>query len=223
MIGDESPDLGAEEDAAMPARTIEPDQPAAAPDAEPLCLGPADVGRLITSDEFAAADYQPPWIYERVAGRLEIMSPEGKDHVRTSTPWLNALVPYGVAHPDRIQAVVPSPWVRVDADTERIGDIGVYLGGLLDALNLPDQISDLIIEFVSPSRADRRRDYVLKRADYLKVGVREYVIVDRFDRKVTVLTLEGDRYAERVIPADGVYQSPLLAGFALPLAGIWPR
>ena len=148
--------------------------------AEPITLGPGDAGRLISGAEFASAEFEPPWIYERVGGRLEILSPEGKDHVRTSTPWLNHLVSYAVAHPDRVQAVVPSPWVRIDGDTERIGDIGVYLGGLLDDLNLPDQIPDIIIEFVSPSKKDRRRDYVLKRANYEQVGVREYVIVDRF-------------------------------------------
>ncbi len=54
--------------------------------------------------------------------------------------------------PTVVQAVVPSPWVRIDADNDRIGDIGVYLGGLLDDLNLPDQVPDLIFEFVSPSK-----------------------------------------------------------------------
>ncbi len=191
------------------------------PEIDPPHFGAEDDGRIVSSADFAAATYAPPWIYERVAGRLVVMSPEGKDHVRSSTPWLNRLVPYAVAHPDRVQAVVPSPWVRIDADTERIGDIGVYLGGLLDDLNLPDQVPDLIFEFVSPSKEDRRRDYIHKRADYLKVGIREYVIVDRFDRKVTVLTRDGDRYAERVIPSTGTYDSPLLPGFVLPLSTVW--
>ena len=186
-------------------------------------FGPTDEGRVISSAEFEAATYEPPWIYERVDGRLEIMSPEGKDHVRSSTPWLTRLSAYSLTRPDLIQAVVPSPWVRISAKTERIGDIGVYLGGLLDDLNLPDQIPDMIFEFVSPDKKDRHRDYVLKRADYQKVGVREYVIVDRFDRKVTVLTLGPDGYSERVIPSDGTYQSPLLPGFSIALAGVWPR
>ena len=186
-------------------------------------LGPLDAGRSVSSAEFASAFFEEPYQYERVAGRLEVMSPEGKDHVRTSTPWLTRLCAYSLAHPDRVQAVVPSPWVRIDGETERIGDIGVYLGGLLDDLNLPDQAPDLIFEFVSPSRADRRRDYIEKRADYQRVGVREYIIVDRFDRQVTVLTLQVGRYAERVIPADGTYEYPLMPGFALALTGSWPR
>ena len=189
----------------------------------PPRFGPDDDGMVVSSADFAAAIYAPPWVYERVDGRLQVMSPEGKDHVRSSTPWLNRLLPYGLAHPDRVQAVIPSPWVRIDADNERIGDIGVYLGGLLDDLNPPDQVPDLIFEFVSPSKQDRHRDYVLKRADYEKIGVREYVIVDRFKRKVTILTLGPEGYTERVINKNGTYESPLLPGFSVRLAEVWPR
>ncbi len=188
-----------------------------------LRLGPNDEGRTLSAAEFADAEYDPPYVYERVEGRLSVMSPEGNDHVRTSAPWMTRLDVYGYFHPELVQAVISSPWVRIDADTERIGDIGVYLNGSLDDLNIPDQVPDLIFEFVSPSKEDRRRDYVLKRADYLKVGVREYVIVDRFDRKVTILTLGPGGYDERVIEHDGIYESPLLPGFSLQLAGIWPR
>ena len=186
-------------------------------------LGPADEGRLVPGDEFAAATFAEPWVYERVVGRLVVMSPEGKDHVRSSTPWLTRLSAYALTCPDRVQAVVPSPWVRIDANTDRIGDIGVYLGGLLDDLDIPDQVPDLIFEFVSPSKQDRHRDYVLKRAEYHQVGVREYVIIDRFQRKVTVLSFRPEGYAERIIPADGIYESPLLPGLVIALTEVWPR
>ena len=192
------------------------------PDVGPLRLGPADDGRIVTAEEFATAEYAEPWQYERVEGRLYVLSPEGKFHVRTSTPWLLRLSAYALAHPEQIQAVVPSPWVRVSPTTDRIGDIGVYLGGTLDNLNLPDQVPDLLFEFVSPAKQDRLRDYDTKRAEYERVGVREYVIVDRFDRKVTVLTLADGKYAERVIEADGKYESPLLPGLAIGLAEAGP-
>ena len=202
---------------------LEPDRAAAIVEDEPIRphFGPEDAGRLVSADEFAAATYAEPWVYERVDGRLEVLSPEGKDHVRSSTPWLLRLAAFALGRPDIVQAVVPSPWVRIDADTERIGDIGVYLGGLLDDLNLPDQVPDIIFEFVSPSKEDRRRDYIRKRADYLKAGIREYVIVDRFDRRVTVLTLGEAGYVERVLGLGDVYESPLLPGFALPLTAAW--
>ena len=190
---------------------------------ETLRIGPGDEGRIVSSAEFAVAEYEPPYVYERVDGRLQVMSPEGKHHVSASEPWRDRLGAYALARPDLVRRVASHAWVRIDADNERIGDIGVYLGGLSDDPDIPDQVPDLMFEFVSPSKKDRHRDYVLKRADYEKIGVREYVIVDRFDRKVTVLTLGPEGYSERVIPADGTYESPLLPGFSVRLAEVWPR
>ncbi len=81
----------------------------------------------------------------------------------------------------------------------------------------------MVFEFVSPSKVDKRRDYVEKRADYEKVGVREYVIVDRFDKKVTVLTLGEGGYVEQTLTSADVYRSPLLPGFEVRLAEVLPR
>jgi Uma2 family endonuclease len=47
-----------------------------------LALGPDDNGRLVSDDEFAAADFAEPWKYERVEGRLVVMYPNGPEHVR---------------------------------------------------------------------------------------------------------------------------------------------
>ncbi len=204
----------------MPTRAIESDP--ATEVVRPLHVGPLDAGRPITSDEFATAGFDPPFRYERSGGKLSIMSPEGWEHVATSEPWRDRLGAYALLRPDLVRRVASQAWVRIDADNDRIGDIGVYLVGPDLGLKIPELVPDLIFEFVSPSKEDRRRDYVLKRADYAKIGVREYVIVDRFDRKVTVLSLDGDRYSERIIAADGLYQSPLLPGFELALAEIWP-
>ena len=189
-------------------------------EAEPLHLGRADHGRLVSHAEFASAFYDEPWKYERVDGRLVVMSPDGWQHVEVSEPWRDHLVVYKLAHPDVVRRVVSQPWCRIDDDNDRIGDIGVYLVG--NAGQIPDAVPDLMLEFVSKSRKDKQRDYVAKRAEYERLGVREYVIVDRFRRQVTVLTLEAGQYVERVIPADGTYHSPLLPGLAIELVGIWP-
>jgi len=191
--------------------------------ADPPHFGAADDGRIVSSADFAAATYDEPWTYERVEGRLVVMSPDGWEHVGTSEPWRDELGAYKLARPDVVRRVVSQPWVRIDEGKDRIGDIGVYLSDNATQRKIPDLVPDLMFEFVSPSREDRRRDYVQKRADYFKVGVREYVIVDRFDRKVTVLTLGPNGYTERIIPVDGSYESPLLPGLAIRLAEVWPR
>ena len=190
---------------------------------DPPRFGPGDEGRIISSAEFAEAEYDSPYIYERVDGRLQVMSPEGKHHVSASEPWRDRLGAYALARPDLVRRVASHAWVRIDAKNERIGDIGVYLDAPSDDPDIPDQVPDLMFEFVSPSKEDRHRDYVLKRADYQKVGVREYVIVDRFKRKVTVLTLGPEGYSERVINHNGTYESLLLPGFSVRLAEVWPR
>jgi Uma2 family endonuclease len=186
-------------------------------------LGKLDDGRVTSADEFANASYDEPWKYERVNGRLVVMSPEGTGHVIQSTPWMRKLQVYADNHPEIVQAVVSQAWMRIDADHDRMADIGVYLGGILEDLNIPDQVPDLIFEFVSRSKKDKRRDYVEKRAQFEKIGVREYVIVDRFARNVTVLTLGEGGYQERVLTSADVYRSPLLPGFEVRLAEVLPR
>ena len=150
------------------------------------------------------------------------MSPDGWDHVGISEPWRDQLGAYRLARPDLIRLVVSQAWIRIDAETERIADIGVYLVRDDPGPKIPDLIPELVFEIVSPSKEDRHRDYVAKRADYARAGVEEYVIIDRFDRKVTVLTLVGGAYEEKIIAANGTYESPLLPGFAVPLAATWP-
>ncbi len=189
-----------------------------------LALGRSDDGRPTSAEEFAAADFEAPYTYEQVAGRLVVMSPEGTGHVIQSVPWQTRLAAFAFQHPEIIQAVVSQAWIKVDEDNSRIADIAVYLGGPLEALEIPDQVPDLVFEFVSPGKKNRQRDYVEKRAEYERIGVREYVIVDRFDRKVTILTLgDNSAYAERALLPDATYRTPLLPGFEVPLGEVLPR
>jgi Uma2 family endonuclease len=188
-----------------------------------LRLGRLDDGRPTSTEEFAEAEYDEPWTYERVDGRLVVMSPEGTGHISQSEPWRDRLGAFVMAHPEIIVAVVSQAWITIDEDNTRIADIGVYLGRRHHELAVPDQIPDLVFEIVSKGKVNRRRDYVEKRAHYQQVGVREYVIVDRFEKKVTVLTLGEGGYVELVLTAQDVYRSQLLPGFEVQLAEVVPR
>jgi Uma2 family endonuclease len=55
--------------------------------------------------------------------------------------------------------------------------------------------ADLVMEVVSDSESDRRRDLVTKREEYARAGIPEYWIVDRELGRITVLVLEGVNYA----------------------------
>jgi Uma2 family endonuclease len=180
-------------------------------------LGPDDAGRLLSSEEFADAIYEEPWKYERERGRLIVIPPDGEGHVSTTSPWLERLIVYWDAHPEVVERVVPNAWVRVDEGTDRIGDIGVYLAHDPPVLNIPDQVPEMMVEIVTPGRKSRERDYVKKRNEYYNLGVREYVVVDRFKKQVTVHTHTPEGYQEQILKPGETYESPLLPGPAIPL------
>lgn len=81
--------------------------------------------------------------------------------------------------------------------------------------------ADLVVEIVSGSHDDRKRDYVEKRDDYARAGISEYWIVDPADELITVLTLDGDAYVEH-----GRFQrsqkasSVLLQGFEVDVSAV---
>lgn len=193
-----------------------------ATDSKVLHLGAADAGRLVSQSEFAEAEFDEPWTYEREEGRLVVVSPCGEGHVSASEPWRDHLGMYKLQHPEVVQRVVSEAWMQVDGDTDRIGDIGVYLVPTGPVGPIPDRVPELVFEFVSPGRVSRERDYVKKRKDYRRYGVREYVVIDRFTRRVTVYSFAGGRAGRRVLKPGDVYRSPLLPGLAIALDEVLP-
>lgn len=181
-----------------------------------LRLGKADHGRLVSADEFAEAEFDEGCKYEREDGRLIVMAGDGYGHQTTAEPWRDAMVYYKRDYPGIIRNVFTGPWVRPDPGSDRYGDVGVYL----EASPTPTDeapVPDLIFEIVNKGKVNRERDYVKKRAEYEAAGIKEYVIVDRFDRRVTVLTLGPDGYAERVLTEADAYATPLLPGLMIPI------
>jgi len=54
-------------------------------------------------------------------------------------------------------------------------------------------------------------------AEYREIGVRQYWVIDRFRRTLTVYTFSGESDQVQVISENQNYESPLLPGFELPL------
>jgi len=103
-------------------------------------------------------------------------------------------------------------------DSRRRADRVIW-AGLGRVPNPRTDIPTIVVEFVSGSRRDRTRDYVLKRGEYLALGVKEYWVIDRFRRTLTVFRPAGKSGPqEQTIREDTVYQTPLLPGFELPLS-----
>ncbi|MBI4606723.1 MAG: Uma2 family endonuclease [Planctomycetes bacterium] len=76
-----------------------------------------------------------------------------------------------------------------------------------------------IVEFPSSRPADQRRDYQEKEVEYRELGVKEYWIIDRHSRSMTVYS--GRDWRKRVLSGTEMYATPLLPGFALPLAKVF--
>lgn len=186
-----------------------------------LRLGKRDEGRLVSSEEFAEAEFDEPWRYEREDGRLLVLAPSGEGHLKGTIPWRDQLIFNQHANPGLVQYVSTEAWLRVDGGTDRIGDLAIYLVTAEPVAEIPDRVPEMAFEIVSRGKRSRERDYVRKRADYFRFGVREYVIIDRFQQIVTVLTYEPGGYAERILKSGDRYESPLLPGFAIPIADVF--
>lgn len=82
--------------------------------------------------------------------------------------------------------------------------------------------ADLVVEIVSPGRKERQRDLEDKPEDYARAGIPEYWIVDWEEQRITVLSLDGDRYRTHgVFGAGQEATSVLLPGFAVSLAAVF--
>jgi len=186
-----------------------------------LKLGPRDAGASLSGEEFAEAERQAPFIYERVRGRLVVMSPAGPEHRQVSRPFRRELGGYWSQHPDVIDDVDVEGWVSTSRDDDRIPDICVYPSGESSEETVPRRVPDLIFEFVSADRSDQERDYIDKRAEFHAIGVKEYVIVDRFKQAVLVLTWQEGDYGERWVGPMDEYTTPLLPGLKVAIKEVF--
>ena len=181
-------------------------------------LGPDDAGCRVSAEEFATLEFVEPFKYERVHGRLVVMSPSGPDHRFVSRPFRRDLSAYWKDHLKLVEDVDVEGWVSTSPDDDRLPDICVYFVGDDAKRRVPHRVPALVFEFVSKSRSDQERDYIHKRDEYHAIGVKEYVIVDRFKRSVLVLTWQPDDYAERTLAEHEAYSTPLLPGLTIPLS-----
>ena len=69
---------------------------------------------------------------------------------------------------------------------------------------------DLVVEVVS--RAGKKRDYIEKREESLRLRLREYWILDLAKRKLLVLTRVGDTWEETLVVPGALHRSSLLPG-----------
>jgi Uma2 family endonuclease len=182
-----------------------------------LHLGPEANGMLLTPEEFDAAEFAEGWRYELIRGVL-IVSPAPSRKERDPNGELEHLLrSYQEQHPEggSLDATLSEETVHVDPERRRTDRV-IWVG--LGRLPEPADPPTIIVEFVSAGRSSRRRDYEEKRAEYQAIGVREYWVIDRFDRTLTVFSQTAGGCETKTVREDQTYTTPLLPGFQLPLA-----
>lgn len=190
---------------------------------EALILSPDMAGTLMTPEEFdcAEVDSDDASRYELIHGYL-IVTPIPSEAEADPNETLGYLLrKYQETHPhgQSLDKTLPERHVY-SGENRRRPDRVIWagLGRHPDPRNDPPTI---VVEFVSRGRRNRQRDYVEKRQEYEALGVKEYWVIDRFQRTLTVFTRQPATAAERVVAENEVYTTPLLPGFELPLARLF--
>ena len=184
-----------------------------------LQLAPELAGILLSPEEFdAVEECDELYNYELVHGVLIVAPPPAIGERRPNDQLGHLLLSYKDHHPQgaALDLTVPAHLIRTP-DSRRRAD-RVLWTGLGRIPNTRQDQPTIAIEFVSASKRDFQRDSLAKRDAYLRAGVREYWIIDRLRRRMTVVRGGADPVTETVITEQDTYATPLLPGFALPLA-----
>ncbi|MEB3359494.1 MAG: Uma2 family endonuclease [Synechococcales bacterium] len=154
--------------------------------------------------------------YELENGELLAMPPESDRNQRIASYVFAYLLQLGVPfYCLRIGAEVAVSGTRA---TVRLPDLmvlseelaQVLAGASRSTVMLDMPPPRLVVEVVSPGKANEERDYRYKRSQYQARGIAEYWIIDPMQQKVTVLTLVAGLYEEGVFAGDTEIASPLL-------------
>ncbi len=186
-----------------------------------LRIGPADQGRTMTLEEFREAEEEEGYRYELARGVLEVSEVPNDPHGIVVCNLYRGVTRFGDHHPGIILRYGGGNEFRFwlpHMVSGRNPDLAVVLRGApkdLRGRRMPALAAEVV------SRGSIKRDYEVKREEYLAYGLLEYWIVDRFKHTVTVLTRRGDRWDEAVFRDNQVIGSLVLPGFATTVAELW--
>jgi Uma2 family endonuclease len=187
-----------------------------------LHLGPDSSGALLTPEEFDAAEYEDGWRYELIHGVL-VVTPaplrQERDPNEELGRWLRN---YAESHPtgNAMDATFYEETVVTPSERRR-ADRVIYAG--LGRPPREDEPPTIVVEFVSAGKRNLTRDYEEKRDEYLAIGVREYWVIDRFARRMTVYLPSERGPTCKVLPEGQSYTTDLLPGFELKLGDLLER
>lgn len=170
---------------------------------------------LVEFDE--VDDYEEGYRYELIHGVVVVTPSPSPPHSSSNDELGRLIRNYAADHPNG--KCVDGTYPECDLITssgKRRSDRGIWIG-LGHEPDLDHDVPAIVIEFVSPGKAAYARDYDDKRAEYIELGCKEYWVIDRFRRIMTVFRSEGP---PTVVAESEVYSTPLMPGLELPLTSL---
>ncbi|RCJ24453.1 hypothetical protein A6S26_17905 [Nostoc sp. ATCC 43529] len=177
----------------------------------------AIIGKYLTLEEYLKYDDGTDNQYELVAGELIAMPPESPKNVQISLFLLINFLKFVPVNrlSNKVEIVVGG-----SRATTRIPDLVVLTdelatileGATRSTITLDMPPPALVVEVVSPGKANEDRDYRYKRSEYAARGIAEYWIVDPQRNIITVLIL-----------VDGLYEETRFAGNTAIVSTIFPE
>ncbi len=180
-------------------------------------------------DSLPESAFDDRYRYELIHGVLVVVPPPGAAERSPNDELAFLLRLYRGTHPQgaALDETLPEQTIAAGALRRRC-DRAIWTG-LGRVPDLEKDIPSIVIEFVSATGRDRRRDYEEKLREYAALGISEYWIIDRFRRIMTVYRNGSGGVTTLVVAESDSYQTDLLPGFVLPLARLlsradaWPR
>jgi Uma2 family endonuclease len=186
-------------------------------------IGPEDAGRRMSLAEFEAAEGIEGHLYELSRGIITVVDVPNPRHWRQIAVVRRQLMLYAAAHPDAVFDVATGSECKLvvaDVDSERHPDLAVYGTPPGDDPGVwSTLVPELVIEVVSPG--SEHRDYVEKREEYLRFGVKEYWIIDEAKDQLLVLSRVRSGWRERTVKAPEVYEPTVLPGLRFDLMPVF--
>jgi Uma2 family endonuclease len=178
------------------------------------------LGRMMTFEEWAAMDEDEPG--ELVDGRLEKEEVPDLIHELVVT-WLTYVLRGWLGRKGFVFGSDGKYAVRPDRG--RKPDVAVYLHPETrrpPARGLVRVPPDIVVEVVSPSPRDERRDRIEKMDEYAAFGVSFYWLLDPSLQSLEIFELAGGRYARAARATEGRLETvPGCPGLQLDLDDIW--
>jgi len=183
---------------------------------------------MITAEKFTSADLElmpdDGKRYEIIEGDLYVSRQPGSEHQYTCAQMTYFLVAW--TRQSGLGAVLSAPGLIFAEDDDVAPDLvwitRECLEKSLDQAGHLHTAPELVIEVLSPGKANERRDRKAKLHLYSRRGVQEYWIVDWLQQQVEVYRRKRVRLAlVATLLAQDQLESPLLPGFSCPVAELF--